>query len=320
MFYTNHATLNTNIFGYIDDFYTENESLRISGWFIPTIDKKDVEFFLEIDNKLLAIFCYNERLDVAKSYNSKDNKFVKSGFDVSIPVPKSQVVKIKAKVFNSITDVVILDINKNYCRLVQDSSIQEYEEIKINKNLKPELIVVDNFYEDPDLVRRVALEQTYETNFDSYKGNRTSKKFLPRGLKQTFEGLIGRRITVWEEFNYNGIFQYCTAQVPLVYHTDPQSYAGIVFLTPDAPPQTGTSFFRSKSHKVRKVKPTDSLANEIFNNEFYDKTRFELIDSVGNIYNRLVLWDSNIIHAASEYFGSNINNSRLFHLFFFDAE
>ena len=43
-----------------------------------------------------------------------------------------------------------------------------------------------------------------------------------------------------------------------------------------------------------------------------------LVDKIGNIYNRVVLFDSRCIHAASEYFGNTKENSRLFQLFFFD--
>jgi hypothetical protein len=36
------------------------------------------------------------------------------------------------------------------------------------------------------------------------------------------------------------------------------------------------------------------------------------------VYNRLVLFDAKNIHAAVNYFGDTKENSRFFHLFFFD--
>jgi hypothetical protein len=57
----------------------------------------------------------------------------------------------------------------------------------------------------------------------------------------------------------------------------------------------------------------------IFAGGFFDRTRFEEVDRIGNVYNRLVLWNAKMIHAASGYFGQTIANSRLFQLFFFDA-
>ena len=51
---------------------------------------------------------------------------------------------------------------------------------------------------------------------------------------------------------------------------------------------------------------------------FYDATKFELVDSIGNVFNRLFIFDAQHIHAASQYFGTNKEDSRLFHIFFFD--
>ena len=53
---------------------------------------------------------------------------------------------------------------------------------------------------------------------------------------------------------------------------------------------------------------------------FYDSTTYEVVDTVANVYNRLVMFDSKTIHAATGYFGDAIENARFFHLFFFDVE
>jgi hypothetical protein len=53
---------------------------------------------------------------------------------------------------------------------------------------------------------------------------------------------------------------------------------------------------------------------------FYDGSSFEVVDRIGNVYNRLVIWDAKTIHAATKYYGNDINNSRFFQLFFFDVE
>ena len=53
---------------------------------------------------------------------------------------------------------------------------------------------------------------------------------------------------------------------------------------------------------------------------FVDRTPYELVDTVGNVFNRLVIWDAGLIHSASEYTGWDIASSRLFQIFFFDAE
>ena len=58
----------------------------------------------------------------------------------------------------------------------------------------------------------------------------------------------------------------------------------------------------------------------MFRNGFLDSTEFDLVDTIGNVYNRLILFDAQIIHAAATYFGTTKENSRLFQLFFFDLE
>jgi hypothetical protein len=68
------------------------------------------------------------------------------------------------------------------------------------------------------------------------------------------------------------------------------------------------------------MKIEDGESNIVFQNGFLDPTQFDVVDVIGNVYNRLVLFDAQFIHAASCYFGNNISNGRLFQLFFFDFE
>jgi len=49
-----------------------------------------------------------------------------------------------------------------------------------------------------------------------------------------------------------------------------------------------------------------------------DGTSFEPVDVLGNVYNRLVIFDASCIHSASQYFGTVMENSRLWQMFFFD--
>ena len=145
------------------------------------------------------------------------------------------------------------------------------------------------------------------------------------------ERILGRKIISWNQ-RYTGVFQYCTAEDPIVYHADMQSYAAVVYLTPDAPPETGTTFWRSRNNKVWRSPMQEDLDRlnqdhnttwyQMFGNppNFYDGTRWEMVDKIGNRYNRLAIWDAKLIHSASQYFGANINDSRLFHMFFFDCE
>ena len=185
----------------------------------------------------------------------------------------------------------------------------------IKKDQRKRLFIVDDFYEDPMLVRQFALQLEYNEDLRYYKGKRTKSYKTPQ-MKQRFEEILGRKITVWDEHAMNGVFQYCTPEDALVYHWDNQTWAGMIYLTPGAPYQSGTSLFAHKTTGARcEGDPGSDLA---FNGGFYDRSKFDLVDTAGNVFNRLVLFDAKCIHAANEYFGQTKENSRLFHLFFFD--
>jgi hypothetical protein len=51
-----------------------------------------------------------------------------------------------------------------------------------------------------------------------------------------------------------------------------------------------------------------------------DETDFEMVDRIGNVYNRLILFDAKCLHAGINYFGTNKEDGRLFQLFFFDLQ
>jgi hypothetical protein len=101
-------------------------------------------------------------------------------------------------------------------------------------------------------------------------------------------------------------------------HTDsPNSYAAIVYLTPDAPIDTGTSFYR---HRETGVTESQSEIDTINKEDFFDPTMWEETDRIANYYNRCVIFDASRYHCASRYFGepSNFDKGRIFQVFFFD--
>ena len=181
----------------------------------------------------------------------------------------------------------------------------------------PEVVIVDDFLSDPNGIRDLALQQTY-TKMGS-AGKRSTETFRHLMNPDVFEDLLNRKLSKpWDHYPINGRFQFCTAEDPLVYHADEQSHAGIIFLTPDAPFESGLSLVRSRITGAREsTKDTNSGAT--YGNNLLDSTKWETIDKIGNIYNRLVLWNGRLNHAPSCYFGTELSNARLFWMFFFDA-
>ena len=170
-----------------------------------------------------------------------------------------------------------------------------------------------------------------------YKGLRTQERFLWPLLREEFASLLGMPITEWLGHVANGVFQQTNADDPLVWHHDTQGYAAAIYLTPDAPFGSGTSFWRDRTHGCRR-RPSHPLeatrlgspqAVHAAEKVVYDPHNFthvdnwELVESVAGLYNRLVIWDASLIHSATSYSDFSEGGSaqtRLVQLFFFDAK
>ena len=184
----------------------------------------------------------------------------------------------------------------------------------------PSIVVVDNFLKNPGEHREHALELEYEKRRSV--GVRSKSRNNNYAYKKIFENILSRNIIYWNG-TVNGCYQWCKNGEQLVYHTDAQSYAGVIYLTPDAPLDSGTSFWKSKNSGLLEYRDKDhKLGNLTFgskNEHAKDPNQWELVDQVANVYNRLVLWSGKKIHSATNYFGDNPENARLFQVFFFDC-
>jgi hypothetical protein len=202
-----------------------------------------------------------------------------------------------------------------------------HHEPKYNFNVSSEpktsLIVCEDFYEDPHAVREYALSLDFEES-DYHRGRRTPQQHIFPGIKEKFEQLLGKKIIRWNEtYGMCGRFQYCTAEDAIVYHGDAQQWAAVIYLTPDAPYETGTSLLVHKKTGTRHC--SDPRIWEAWKDTaptglYLDGTPWDEIDKVGNVFNRLIIWDGHCPHAASKYFGFTKETARLFHIFFFDTD
>jgi len=184
--------------------------------------------------------------------------------------------------------------------------------------MKTNLIVTDDFYQNPDGVRSYALSQPFEVS-GNYPGVRT-KPYLPDDLKDAIQKIIfnvGGQITDWMEYSgYTGAFQICTAKDRTWIHADSyNSWAAVCYLTPNAPLSAGTALYRYK--ETDDYFRADNTAPHF---DGYDYTKWDMVDYVANKYNRIVMYRGNLYHASLDYFGNNLENGRLFQTFFFNTE
>ena len=306
----NNATDNPLVRLYIDKVdYSNDEIYKLSGW--VGIFKGEVKGFLNLEYsfhglKKGAVDLFNQYKTPLSNKNMKFN----------LTIRKEDIFK-EVKVL--LEDETVFSIGSLSKWVVYYSGFN-----KITKDL----VVVDDFYQDPDLIREWTMDNLTFKNTGASKGER-SQRFSIAGTKEKFEKILGTPVHNWNYGGYaNETFQFCTADQQTVYHMDQQNYAGMIFLSPFAPPSSGTNFYRNKitgrsSFPDRKTKKGNVEFLRSFkgfnkNLNFYDGTQHELIDRIGNKYNRLVLFNAQQIHAAGDYFGDSIENARYFHIFFFD--
>lgn len=309
-----HDTLNKNVNGFIDNFNETDDIIQLKGWcFHKLYNNCEIRIKYTLygnDNKELFIVNVNDdnniRPDVIKHYKFASNDKLMCGWNFNIT--DKNVKNIELEMFFDEKWNTIFTFEKYFTNYI----------VEKKKGYIPAFVVVDNFYHDVDSVRKIALSQTFAYHSEYHKGKRTDNVFRFKGLKESFESILNCKIKNWTNYGVNGCFQICIGGDQLVYHVDKQEYAGIIFLTPDAPPQSGTTFYRSKNTQKMKLQGPDF--DIVFKNGYLDSTEFEVVDVVGNVYNRVVLFDSKMFHAASTYFGTNLENGRLFQLFFFDLE
>ena len=184
------------------------------------------------------------------------------------------------------------------------------------------LITIDNFYSNVDEVRDFALSQEFGVS-GNYPGYRT-KSFINENIKENIQKILYQhvgKVIDWLDDDitsdgYSGSFQLTTSKDKSWVHVDHHNdWAGIIYLTPNAPPSGGTGFFKSK------------IDGTYFSDSYYfpdyvysDMNRWEMTYSVSNVYNRLILFRANQWHTSLDYFGDDMNTGRLTQVFFIKME
>jgi hypothetical protein len=94
----------------------------------------------------------------------------------------------------------------------------------------------------------------------------------------------------------------------------------VLYLTPNAPISAGTGFYQFIDGTTCE-KDMMILNNKSETDKYsQDMTKWKLVDTVGNVFNRLILFNSKKFHMSLDYFGLDKNDGRLFQVFFFSTE
>ena len=182
--------------------------------------------------------------------------------------------------------------------------------------MRQNTIVVDDFYNNPDEVRKFALSQRFNVT-GNYPGARTAN-FINQSTKDTIQSLIPERVVNWLDGpeGYTGAFQLTTGSHSSWIHNDAyNNWAGVLYLTPDAPTSGGTGFFRSKIDGS-----LTGTNHDLPDGVWTDMSKWDKVAEVGNIYNRIVLFRADQWHTSLDYFGSGPDDGRLTQVFFIKTE
>ncbi|HEY8117727.1 MAG TPA: DUF6445 family protein [Methylophilaceae bacterium] len=195
--------------------------------------------------------------------------------------------------------------------------------------------IVENFYENPDAIRKFALAQEYKFCPERpdiehvYPGSRTKDLFdLDSKLH---EKICKKLVSVFHNSEHDYMrwaistsFQSVTEEYGQgVIHTDTDTvFAAVLYLTPNAPLDSGTSLFK-KNSTFNQEKYTQALEQNDNKFKIGEKvmsidyhSMFDEVVRVNNVYNTLILYEGDTHHAANKFFGNSFETSRLAQVFF----
>jgi hypothetical protein len=181
-------------------------------------------------------------------------------------------------------------------------------------------VCVDNFYNDPEQIRKFALSLEYNNSEDSegrYPGKRT--KFLHEIDREFFDNFCKKVFSVLYDFRFDIQWEVmtCFHQIPEFdndvknlgwIHKDDAIFAGLVYLTPEADLNSGTSFYTLKDGASEDYKDWASVKEKFYKSNIdkkYDEMALEhrsLFNEtlrVNNVYNRMILFDSQCYHGIN---------------------
>jgi hypothetical protein len=191
--------------------------------------------------------------------------------------------------------------------------------------MRVEMLSIADFYNNPDEVREFAMSQEFNET-GNYPGKRTVP-FFNDSVKEIIQNNIrpfAGEVLWWGDVN-SGAFQYTTAMDRSWIHSDgTTNWAAVCYLTPDAPLSAGTGLFRHKQTGLKNWIYTEHTDEETKNApqhvDHVDYTKWEMVDKIGNVYNRLIIYRGDLFHVSLDYFGKGLQDGRLFQTFFFNTE
>jgi hypothetical protein len=190
-----------------------------------------------------------------------------------------------------------------------------------------QIIVVDDFYEDPQQVRELALtngtfcRQPWRPRLCEWV------EYFPEDpvdeeLMLRFAEIVDANLEYEEK--YQGFFRLLTEDAwsrlsvgPVIVHIDEYDWIGIIGLFPRGAGHI--PFYRHKENGLSEIAGNHEWVGALIS-DAGDLSRWELIQEVALDFNRLVLFSPRMFHAPSAGFGSTLRDAKLTQQFQFNTE
>lgn len=157
--------------------------------------------------------------------------------------------------------------------------------------MRVDTIIIDDFLDNPDIVRNSVLGIDFATSgqFPGLRSDRADDEYQEMVTMKIAPMLSAKTLDyTMDSFR----FQLCLEGAKTWVHKDDSQWAGVLYLTPGADPMSGTGIFDEED---------------------------TLITLIGNVYNRLVLYRGDLFHRSlMPGFGTDVSTGRLTQVFFFN--
>jgi hypothetical protein len=184
------------------------------------------------------------------------------------------------------------------------------------RNLAFPTTIVDNFFDEPDVVRDFALAQEfYKDDANKWPGKRS--KNLWEICPQLFENSINKIIDIFYEPKIHNYCWEASANFQIInkeygsgwVHQDETIVTGIVYLSKEYE-NSGTTLYEAKNSIEASLinfdKKQESFKNleTLENNSIYreeNNNQYKPSITVEGKYNRLLVFDSHLLHSANDF-------------------
>ena len=288
---------------------SENRNINIDDLFV---ESNVYHYAFDLDYSVSAHL--NGQNELANIINQK-NMIRNKGKPIMGQLITNQKFINQKIIDNNLMKLTIQTNDLDMPRRLRDTYVQStINNSSRSTDIRPTVIIVDDFYEDPDKIRKIALSENYNV-IGNYPGGRT-KSFATDEIKKRFEMIVGKQIVYWPD-EYNGAYQITNKDHKSWIHRDETNYSAIIYLTPNAPPNSGTVLYKHKASGLRYTSNSDE--DSLLDSNSQNMDAWEQLDVIGNVYNRCIIFNGKHSHKSNVYFGDTKENSRLFQTFFFDT-